>query len=82
MLYIKDFCKKEYGTKAKAIERRNIFYPYGKLAKKVQAFLKSEVYPFIIGYYYSPEVENYLKDKKGEIKALKSFELKIKYSRI
>ncbi len=50
-----------------------------KVAERLRNYLKAEVYPFIIGFYYSPDVEEYLKKKETEIKALKSFELEMKY---
>jgi chromosome segregation ATPase len=118
ILYMEDFCKKEFAIEVELVDRRNIVYPDGKfdeiniyiegrkngqkvyvigeckarpgkkeidsileVAKRVKKHLKGDVYPFIIGYYYSPDVEKYLKEKGSEIKALKSFELEMKYER-
>ncbi len=41
-----------------------------KAVERLKNFFKAEVYPFIIGYYYSPDVKEYLKKEKPEIKAL------------
>ncbi|MFN3740509.1 MAG: hypothetical protein ACK4TF_07555, partial [Thermodesulfovibrionales bacterium] len=53
---------------------------FARLLKRVRGYLKAPVYCFIVGYSYSPEVENYLKEKHPEIKMLKSYEFEMKYS--
>ncbi|GAB4543018.1 MAG: hypothetical protein Fur0020_12460 [Thermodesulfovibrionia bacterium] len=54
---------------------------FSGVLNRVKNHLNAPVYPFIVGYYYSPDVEKYLKDKHPEIKAMKSFEFEMKYSK-
>lgn len=49
------------------------------LVERLRRHFKVDVYPFIVGYSYSPQVENYLRDNYPEIKVLKSFEFELKY---
>ena len=48
-------------------------------AKRVEDYLKSKVEVFLIGYYYSPNVELYLKEKSDKIRYFKSFDFGFKY---
>ncbi|MCX7793159.1 MAG: hypothetical protein N2257_01950 [Thermodesulfovibrionales bacterium] len=55
---------------------------FSEVLSRVKRYLNAPVYSFITGYYYSPEVEKYLKEKHPEIRAMKSFEFEMRYSRI
>ncbi len=116
--YIREFVLKEYGVKAKILDRRNIIYPDGgfdeaniyvegrrngekvyvigeckarpgkkdikkfnEAIKRIKAHLGGKVEAFFVGYYYSPEIEKYLRDKHPEIMAMKSFEFELKYGK-
>ncbi|MEN3038972.1 MAG: hypothetical protein ABDI07_07475 [Candidatus Kryptonium sp.] len=53
-----------------------------KLAKKMERlrnYLNADVYAFVVGYYFSPEVEAYLREEYPNIRAFKSFEFEMKY---
>ncbi|MDW8108018.1 MAG: hypothetical protein RMJ81_00005, partial [Candidatus Kryptonium sp.] len=53
-----------------------------KLAKKMErlrSYLNADVYAFVVGYYFSPEVETYLREEYPNIRAFKSFEFEMKY---
>jgi hypothetical protein len=53
-----------------------------KMIERLSAHLKAKVYPFIVGYTYSPSVEGYLKDTYPELKVMKSFEFELRYKPI
>ncbi len=72
-VYLIGECKARPGKKE--IER------FAGLLKRVRSHLNAPVYSFIVGYYYSPKVEKYLKEKYPEIKMMKSFEFEMKYVR-
>ena len=48
--------------------------------KRIQRHLSGKVEAFLVGFYYSPDIERYLKEKHPEIKAMKSFEFEMRYS--
>ncbi|RMG03770.1 MAG: hypothetical protein D6726_04860 [Nitrospirae bacterium] len=48
--------------------------------KRIKKHLGGKVEAFLVGYYYSPEIEKYLKENHPEIKVMKSFEFEMKYS--
>jgi len=52
---------------------------FWKLIERLREHFKAKVYPFLVGYNYSPSIEEYLRDKYPEIKCLKSFEFELKY---
>ncbi len=54
---------------------------FSKMLKRVKEHLGAEVEGFIVGYYYSPAIEKYLRERHPEIKAMKSFEFELRYSR-
>ncbi|NWF98093.1 MAG: hypothetical protein HXY52_04065 [Nitrospirae bacterium] len=54
---------------------------FSNLLKRLSNYIGGSIYPFVVGYYYSPDVEKYLKEKHPDIKALKSFEFEMKYSK-
>ncbi|MCX7858374.1 MAG: hypothetical protein N2513_10440 [Deltaproteobacteria bacterium] len=72
-VYMIGECKAKPGKKD--IDR---FY---SLIKRLSAHLKGQIYPFIVGYVYSPDVEGYIKEKYPEVRMVKSFEFELKYSR-
>jgi len=39
-----------------------------------------KVEAFLVGFYYSPEIEEYLKEKYPDIKVMKTFEFEMRYS--
>lgn len=49
--------------------------------KRLRENLKGEIYPFIVGYVFNPEVEAYLSAECPEIKLLKSYEFELKYKK-
>jgi len=52
---------------------------FWNLIERLREHFKAMVYPFLVGYTYSPSIEEYLRDKYPEIKCLKSFEFELKY---
>jgi hypothetical protein len=47
----------------------------------MKRYLGSDVEGFIIGYYYTPGVEKFLREKHPGIRMMKSFEFEMKYER-
>ncbi|CUS96987.1 hypothetical protein [Candidatus Kryptobacter tengchongensis] len=55
-----------------------------KLSKKrdrLRNYFNADVYAFIVAYYFSPEVENYLREEHPDIKMVKSYEFEMRYGR-
>jgi hypothetical protein len=52
---------------------------FWRLIERLREHFKAKVYPFVVGYTYSPSVEEYLRTKYPEIRVLKSFEFELKY---
>ncbi len=52
------------------------------VVERLRRNLKVDVYPFIVGYSFSPTVEAYLRDNYPEIRVFKSFEFELKYRSI
>ncbi len=52
-----------------------------KSRKRLENYLNSKVYSFIVGYSFAPEVESYLRDKYPEIKMFKSYEFELRYGK-
>ena len=55
---------------------------FWRLIERLREHFKAKVYPFVVGYTYSPSVEEYLRTKYPEIRVLKSFEFELKYKPI
>ena len=53
---------------------------FSKLLERLKGHLKGKIYSFIVGYRYTPEVEEYLKEHHPEIKKMRSFEFELNYS--
>ncbi len=49
--------------------------------ERVREFLRGEVYAFIVGYTFSPDVEEYIKERYPWLKMMKSFEFDLRYGR-
>ncbi len=49
--------------------------------ERMRKYLGDRVEGFFVGAYYSPEVENYIKEKHPEIRFMKSFEFGLHYSK-
>lgn len=54
---------------------------FWRLIERLREHFKAKVYPFVVGYTYSPPVEEYLRTKYPEIRFFKSFEFELKYRR-
>ncbi len=54
---------------------------FKEAVKRMEKHLGGMVEAFLVGYYYSPEIERYLKERYPEIKAMKSFEFEVTYGR-
>ena len=49
--------------------------------ERVREFLGAEVYAFIVGYTFSPDVEEYIKEMYPWLKMMRSFEFDLRYGR-
>jgi len=49
--------------------------------ERVREFLGAEVYAFIVGYTFSPDVEKYIKEMYPWLKMMRSFEFDLRYGR-
>ncbi len=54
---------------------------FSRLLDRLKKHLDGEVFGFIVGYYYPPEVEEYLGSKHPEIRKMKSFEFELYYTK-
>jgi len=54
---------------------------FAEVLERVRNYLSGDVIGFVVGYYYSPPVEDYLRQNYPEIKAMKSFEFELRYKR-
>jgi len=55
-----------------------------KLVKKrerLRSYLNADVYVFIVGYHFTPEVELYLQEEYPEVKVFRSYEFEMRYGR-
>jgi predicted transcriptional regulator len=49
--------------------------------ERVREFLGGEVYAFIVGYTFAPDVEEYIKEMYPWLKMMRSFEFDLRYGR-
>jgi len=54
---------------------------FNEVLKRVRGELGENVEGFIVGYYYAPDIERYIRERYPEIKMMKSFEFELKYGR-
>ncbi len=55
-----------------------------KLVKKrerLRNYLNADVYAFIVGYHFTPEVELYLQEEHPDVKVFRSYEFEMRYGR-
>ncbi len=48
---------------------------------RLSKFLNADVYAFIVGYTFSPEVEDFVRETYPDLKMVKSYEFNLKYER-
>jgi|Deesub1362B_J571_1020462.scaffolds.fasta_scaffold00289_37 DNA repair ATPase RecN len=70
-IYIVGECKAQPGKRD--IKR------FVQILERLRGYFKAPVEGFIVGYYYTPDVERYLRESHPEIKVMKSFEFEMKY---
>ncbi len=63
----------------KARPGKNDVKRFAERLRRIERYLGGRVEAFVVGSYYSPEVERYLKDKYSEIRVMKSYEFWLKY---
>ncbi|RMG03329.1 MAG: hypothetical protein D6726_05830 [Nitrospirae bacterium] len=54
---------------------------FNEVLKRVREQLGENVEGFIVGYYYAPDIERYIRERYPEIKMMKSFQFELKYGR-
>jgi len=69
--YIIGECKPQPGKKD--------FDRFSGMLKRIENELTGDVYPFIVGYHFAPEVEVYAGKKYPAIKYFRTFEIEMKY---
>ncbi len=70
-VYLTGECKSRPGKKD--IKR------FAEMLNRLKKFFGADVKGFIVGFYYSPEAEDYLRKRYPEIRMVKSFEFELKY---
>jgi chromosome segregation ATPase len=53
---------------------------FSERLKRIKRHLGESVEAFLVGFYYTPEIERYLREKYPDIKVMKSFEFEMRYS--
>jgi hypothetical protein len=66
----------------KAQPGKKDFDRFAKTAERVKKILSGDIYAFIAGYSFSPEVEMYAKKEYPHIRTYKSYEFEMKYEKI
>ena len=54
---------------------------FAQSLERIESHFGSEVEAFLVGYYFSPQIERYLKEKYPRIRVMKSFEFELHYGR-
>ncbi len=58
------------------------FDRFAQTAERVKKILSGDIYAFIAGYSFSPEVEMYAKKKYPHIRTCKTYQFEMKYEKI
>jgi len=66
----------------KAQPGKKDFDRFAKIAERVKKILSGDIYAFIVGYSFSPEVEIYAEEKYPYIRTYKSYQFEMKYKKI
>jgi hypothetical protein len=66
----------------KAQPGKKDFDKFARIAERVKKILSGDIYAFVVGYSFSPEVEVYAKEKYPHIRTYKSYEFEMKYEKI
>ena len=66
----------------KAQPGKKDFDRFAKIAERVKKILSGDIYAFIVGYSFSPEIEVYAKEKYPHIRTYKTYQFEMKYEKI
>jgi hypothetical protein len=54
---------------------------FHEMIKRIGTFLAGEIFPFLVGFGFDPEVENYIRENYPQTRMFKSYEFELKYQR-
>jgi hypothetical protein len=54
---------------------------FHEMIERVGTVLEGEIFPFLVGFGFDPEVENYIRENYPQTRIFKSYEFELKYQR-
>jgi hypothetical protein len=51
------------------------------MIERAGAVLEGEIFPFLVGFSFDPEVEDYIRENYPQTRMFKSYEFELKYKR-